>query len=614
MGAESAADTTVIAGRYELQQRVGEGALFIVCKARDRETGETVAVKALKPAMMQDQRLVERLIAEANAARVLDHPRIARVFDAGRDANVAYVVTEYVAGVSLLDRIRRTAPMPVAAAVNIGVEISEGLAYAHHLGMVHGDLRPGNVLINGEGHVKITDFGLARALTESANVEMNSVLRWVQCMSPEVAEGHAANTSSDTYSLGCILYEMLAGVPPFPGDNAIVVALKHAREKPRPVQEVNPSTPPALVAIITRALEKYPSLRYMDGATMLDDLRGVQDSLRQNRPLDYTPAQVLTPVTKPVPVVEPVYEEEEPVPRSLLIFRNILLTLVGVGVVLIAWLLYSLMQPQQDVVVPSVIGRNLDEAQQILTSKNLQGNAVPRPSAQPKNEVLNQDPLPSQSVKPGRTVTLYVSEGPRMVEVPAVTDMSVERARQVAADKNLTIKKGEHRYDESIQKDNVIDQSPEPGEKVKPGSAVTVTVSLGPEPPPPPPPPPPMPIEPTPDTNPAIPTPDQAVPGAVTPGQQIPGQVAPPSGMSPSAPSQRTGRVRTFRVGFRLPSSGYEQPVEVQIVVLDERGENTVVDEQHNLGDRVDKQIDAVGERVHIRVYLNGQLFSEEVK
>jgi serine/threonine-protein kinase len=604
----SLADTTVIAGRYELLQRVGEGALFIVCKARDRQTGETVAVKVLKPSLLADQRLVTRLLAEAEASKVLDHPRIARVFDAGRDDTVVYIVSEYVPGVSLRDRIRRTAPMPVAVAVNLAVEIAEALTYAHHLGMPHGDIRPGNVLITGEGHVKVTDFGLARALGESADVQMNSVLHWVQCMSPEVAEGHAPNTSSDTYSLGCILYEMLAGTPPFPGDNAIVVALKHAREKPRPVEEINPSTPPALVALLTRALEKYPSLRYMDGATMLEDLRGIQEALRYNKPLDYTPAQVLTPTTKPAPPPEaPVYEEEEPVPRSLLIFRNILLTLVGVGIVAIAWLLYSLMQPQRDVIVPGVIGKSLEEAQRILVDRDLQGNAVMRASTRPKNEVLNQDPGASQSVKPGRTVTLYVSEGPKLSEVPPVTDMSVERARQVAADKNLVIKKGEHRYDDGIQKNNVIDQSPEPGEQVKPGSAITVTVSLGPEPPPPPP---PMPVEPpVTDLPPTLPEPGTGVPGAA-PGFPA----APPSGMAPVPPSQRTGRLRSFKVGFRLPTSGYEAPVEVQIVVLDERGENTVVDEQHNLGERVNKQIDTVGERVHIRVYLNGQLFSEEIK
>lgn len=604
-GAGSAEEKTIVAGRYELLQRVGEGALFIVCKARDRKTGETVAVKALKPALAKDARLVERLLTEAEASQALDNPRIAKVFDAGRDGDLVYIVTEYVAGVSLHARIQRTAPMPVAAAVNIAVEIAEALTYAHHLGMVHGDLRPGNVLITGEGHVKVTDFGLARALSESADVQMNSVLHWVQCMSPEVAEGHPPNTSSDTYSLGCILYEMLAGVPPFPGDNAIVVALKHAREKPRPIAEVNPSTPPALAALLARALEKYPSLRYMDGAAILEDLRGIQEALRFNKPLDYTPNQVLTPVTKPAPEVElEDYEEESPVPRWLLITRNILLMLVGVGVVVIAWLLWSLMQPQKDVVVPSVIGKSLEEAQRILSDRNLQGNPVPRPSSQPKDQVLNQDPLASQTVKPGRTVTLYVSQGPKLVEVPAVTEMSVERARQVAGDRNLSIKKGDSRYDDGVPKNGVLDQTPAAGEQVKPGSAITVSVSLGPEPPPPPPPPP---VEPEPMM------PPQVIPSPNPADQGVSGQ-APPSGMVPTAPAQRTGRLRTFRVSFRLPKTGYEEPVEVQIVVLDERGENTVVDEQHDLGERVTKDIDAVGERVHIRVYLNGQLFSEEVK
>jgi len=591
-GTSPPAQTSLIAGRYELVQRIGEGALFSVFRATDRETGQDIAVKCLKPALARDDRFVASLLEEARAARVLHHRNIVRVLDAGQDEHVVYVVTEYVAGTSLRDRIRRTAPLPVAVAVDIATEIADALSHAHQQGAVHGAVRPNNVLITSEGHVKVSDFGLARAISASADVELNSVLRWVQCMSPEVAEGSRPSPSSDTYSLGCVLYEMLTGSPLFPGDNAIVVALKHAREAPRPLLQANPSVPAALSAIVMQSLEKDATHRFTDATTMLAELRRVQDALRYNKPLDYTPAHVLTPVTNP-PEPEYVDEDEDDVPRPLIILRNILLTLVGVGFVLIFYFMYGLLQPQKDVPVPEVIGRPSEEAKSILAQRDLQWTVMERESTRPAGEVLNQDPDPNQSVKPGRTVTLYVSRGPKMVSVPAVTEMSLERAEQIAQAVGLQVMKNGEAYSEDTQQGYVIDQIPGPNEKVKPGKLVKVTVSKGPEPEPEPPPPP----------QPEYP-----------PDYTTPNYSPPPGGMAPTPPVQRTGRLRSFNISFQVPTKGYEEPVEVQIVVMDERGEATVVDEQHRLGEFVTKRIEGVGERVIIRVYLNNTFYSEEVK
>lgn len=576
----------VIAGRYELEQRLGEGALFDVARARDRETGRIVAVKILKTAISRDRRYAARLVAEAKATEPLENAHIARVLDSGQDDGSVCIVTEYVPGANLRDRIRRTAPMPVAVAVDIAVEIAEALAAAHTRGIVHGDLRPENVLLTQQGNVKVADFGLSRAMAASLDLQQNSMLRWVQCASWEAAEGEMPTPASDAYSLGCILYEMLTGSPVFPGENAIVVALKHAKDEPRPVDDVNPSVPQPLAEFVMRCLQKEPNARYADGAAMLADLRRIQDALRYNKPLDFTPTQVLKPVThtKRPERKEEYYDDGDP--KIVVIMRALILMLIGAGVVAVCVFLYNLLQPQKDIIVPEVIGRDKTEAQQILLDKGLQSNLSIRESQRPAGEVLNQDPEPNQSVKPNRTIILFVSKGPRMATVPALTEMSIDRAREIAAGAGLAVKKTREKNSDDVQKGYVLDQDPPAAEQVSPGSTVKVTVSLGPEPPPIP-----------------VPPPDTLYPDTGT----VPGT----ANGSPGGPS---GRPRSFKISFQIPAAGYEEPVEVQLVILDERGTTTVADEQHQLGEVVTKNVDTVGERVHIRVFLNGKLYSEEVK
>lgn len=584
--------TKTIANRYNLVQRTGEGALFVVYKALDNETGATVAVKMLRPALATNAAFASRMEAEGRASMALYHQHIAHVLDVVREGGALYIITEYVSGMRLYDRIQRTAPFPVAVAVEIAAEIADAMASAHAKGIVHGDIRPQNVMIGGDGHAKTTDFGLARSLESNPELEMNSVLRWVQCMAPEVGSGEPPTPASDTYSLGCILYHMLTGAPLFSGDNAIVVALKHAKDAPRSVRAVNPSIPPALDALVARSVQKNPADRYPDGAAIWADLKQIQDALRENQPLDWTPEHTLRPTTVAPPPVD-TYVEEDEVPRYLTWIRNILLMIIGIGLVWGAYLIYGVFQPQSDVVIPELVGLTRAEAQQSLTDKGLLANVQTRESERPAEEVIRQDPAPGETVKPGRVIKMIVSKGPRMASVPAVTEMSLDRARELAEQAGLKVEKADSRHDEVVQQGYVIEQDPGSGEKVKPGKTIKVVVSMGPEPPPPPPPP----IE----VPPVVPDPTLPPPPVDT-------------GMAPVTPSQRTGRLRSFNLRFRVPTEGYEQPVEVQIVVIDERGERIAVDEQRSLGEVVAKRVDAVGERVLLRVYMNGILFSEETR
>lgn len=579
----SAGTAPIIAGRYELEKRTGEGALFDVARATDRESGRIVAVKILKQALARDRRYAARLVAEAKATEILTDSRVARVLDAGQDVGTVCVISEFVEGTSLRDRIRRTAPMPVSVAVDIAVEIAGAIAAAHAKGIVHGDLRPENVLITPSGGVKVTDFGLVHAIAASPDIQMNSVLRWVQCASPEATAEAPVSPASDIYSLGCILYEMLSGVSVFPGENAIVVALKHSKDAPRMVDVVNPSVPRSLAEVVMRCLEKDPAARYPDGEALLADLKQIQNASRYNKPLDFTPSQVLKPVTH-VPQPEIPYEEDDELPRYQVIIRNLMLMLIGVGIVAICVFFYNALTPTPPVIVPGVIGQNLDDARRAIEGVGLQVVTKELYNQRPVGEVLNQDPEPNASVKAPRHVTLVVSKGPKLSLVPALTEMTYERAAELAAQAGLIVKKSQ-KFSDDVPKDNVIEQSPAATELVSPGATVRLTVSKGPEPAPPP------------------PAPDTFYSGTGAPPSDVPG--------TPVAP---TGRPRSFKVSFQIPSTGYEDPVEVQLVVIDDRGENTIADEQHHLSEVVTKQVDTVGDRVRLRVYLDNKLYSEEVK
>jgi serine/threonine-protein kinase len=588
---------TLVGGRYEILHAIGEGAFFHVYKARDNRTTTTVVVKALKPSLAGNTALADRLEEEARALADLSHPRIVRVLDVVRENGAVYLVNEWVAGMSLAERIRRAAPMPPEVAVDLATDVARALAAAHALGLVHGDVRPENVLIGGDGRARLDDLAASRAIAAQGGVDRRNVLRWVQCAAPEVIAGAAPTAAADTYGVGALLQWMLAGQPPFPGDNAIVVALKVEKEPPRLPAASNPSTPPALEAVVARCLDKDARRRYPEAGSLLADLTRIQDGLRHNRPLDWTPAQTLRPVP-PAPRPEPTQDHrtEYEVPRYLVVLRNLLLMLIGVGIMLSLWSLYKLFQPVQDVTVPDVIGQDQDLAMRLLSTRDLTGAPRDVESEKPKGEVVNQNPRAGAIRKPGSTVTIYVSRGPRLVTVPNITEMSVERARELGAAAGVNVHKSEEAYDDNIQKGYVISQDPGAGEQVPPGSRVKIVVSRGPEPPPPPPPVAPAPV----DTGVA---PTWGAPDTGT---------APPVAAAPAPPTG--GKVRSFNVRFQIPTTGYQEPVGMQIVVVDQRGETVPVDEQRRLGEFVSRRVDAVGDRVTVRVYLNGQLFSQETR
>src|ERR1700684_4300766 len=260
----------VLSGRYELAHLVARGGMAEVYRAHDRLLDRPVALKILFPELSVDRSFVERFRREAQAAANLSHPNIVPVFDWGEDTGIYFIVMEFIDGRPLSSILKTAGPLSAERTADIGAHVAAALGYAHKHGVIHRDVKPGNVLITEDGIVKVTDFGIARAInTEESLTQTGAVMGTATYFSPEQAEGMGVDARSDIYSLGVVLFEMVTGRPPFMGDTPVAVASKHVRENPPTPRDINPSVPPDLEAIILKCLAKSPEYRYATG----DDLR-----------------------------------------------------------------------------------------------------------------------------------------------------------------------------------------------------------------------------------------------------------------------------------------------------------------------------------------------------
>src|SRR4051812_29988761 len=264
----------VIADRYELEELVGTGGMSSVYKARDRLLERYVALKVLHPHYGEDEEYVERFRREARAVAQLSHPHIVTVIDRGQDGGQQFIVFEYVDGENLKQFVERTGPLPVRRAVELAVEIADALAFAHEHELVHRDVKPQNVLLTADGDAKVTDFGIARSLdVERGVTQTGTVLGTSNYLSPEQAGGKPTTRATDVYSLGVVLFELLTGDVPFPGENFVAVAMKHINEPPPDIAARRPDLPLRLVAAVERALEKDPARRFRSMEELCAELR-----------------------------------------------------------------------------------------------------------------------------------------------------------------------------------------------------------------------------------------------------------------------------------------------------------------------------------------------------
>jgi eukaryotic-like serine/threonine-protein kinase len=502
---------TTVGGRYELGELLGRGGMAEVRRAVDQRLGRSVAVKQLRTDLAVDPTFQARFRREAQSAAGLNHPTIVAVYDTGEEidplsgVSVPYIVMELVEGPTLRDVLREGRKLLPERALELTQGVLEALSYSHKAGIVHRDIKPANVMLTPNGGVKVMDFGIARAVadTSATMTQTAAVIGTAQYLSPEQARGETVDARSDLYSTGCLLYELLAGRPPFVGDSPVSVAYQHVREAPVPPSQLDPEITPEIDAVVLKALAKDPDDRYQSAAEMRADiarlLSGEQTTAQRTTAVvpmaagamaanAYdTPTHVAGPPTvlPPEDLEEEEYEEEEPqksrVGLAILIAALIVLAL-GLG----GWALYRVLNPADTVAkveVPSVLGYNEQQARDQLSARNLQVE-VKKTNAdeESKGTITAQDPVGGTEVAENSTVTITLNEGPKTGTIPndlvgqdvdevekALDDLKFSNVSTVAA-------KSE---DSDTQPGEVISISPKEGSSVPLDSKITVRYATG---------------------------------------------------------------------------------------------------------------------------------------
>ena len=502
---------TTVGGRYELGELLGRGGMAEVRRAVDQRLGRSVAVKQLRTDLAVDPTFQARFRREAQSAAGLNHPTIVAVYDTGEEidplsgVSIPYIVMELVEGPTLRDVLREGRKLLPERALELTQGVLEALSYSHKAGIVHRDIKPANVMLTPNGGVKVMDFGIARAVadTSATMTQTAAVIGTAQYLSPEQARGETVDARSDLYSTGCLLYELLAGRPPFVGDSPVSVAYQHVREAPVPPSQLDPEITPEIDAVVLKALAKDPDDRYQSAAEMRADiarlLSGEQTTAQRTTAVvpmaagamaanAYdTPTHVAGPPTvlPPEDLEEGEYEEEEPqksrVGLAILIAALIVLAL-GLG----GWALYRVLNPADTVAkveVPSVLGYNEQQARDQLSARNLQVE-VKKTNAdeESKGTITAQDPVGGTEVAENSTVTITLNEGPKTGTIPddlvgqdvdevekALDDLKFSNVSTVAA-------KSE---DSDTQPGEVISISPKEGSSVPLDSKITVRYATG---------------------------------------------------------------------------------------------------------------------------------------
>ena len=534
---------SILAGRYQIGETLGYGGMSEVHRARDTVLGRDVAVKIMRPELARDETFYERFRREAQNSASLNHPSIVAIYDTGEehtdDGDLPYIVMELVEGDTIRDLVRMDGPMDVTRALGVMADVCGAIGFSHKKGIIHRDVKPANIMISQDGAVKVMDFGIARAMSDSTSTltQTASVLGTAQYLSPEQARGESVDARSDLYSAGCVLYEMVAGTPPFTGESPVAVAYQHVREDPAPPSSVNPEVDRYVDAVVMQAMAKNPENRYATAGDMRTDLLTVLSGGRPAAPLvlsdddlddehrpeedhGFTGAGYGSPTpgwgsadapteahalpglagaaagasagegSRPTSSAThsaspPAHREERTRPRPAVIAAAVLLVLASIAgaAVWIASRDGDETVQVQEVTIPEVAQRPVEEVVAQLTELGLEPVEHPQPDPQiPAGIVISSDPIAGKRLPRGSEIHLAVSTGVPVLTIPNVMGMAPADARRTLEEAGFRVEpENTPRPSTPEDRDKVVATEPGPGTDIPSDQPVRLLVGSGPE-------------------------------------------------------------------------------------------------------------------------------------
>ena len=484
----------ILGNRYELLEKIGGGGMALVYRARCTLLNRDVAIKILRPEFTNDEEFVKRFRVEAQAAASLSHPNIVSIYDVGHEDNIHYLVMEYIDGTTLKEYIEEKGVLGWREAVNITIQICSAIEQAHRKNIIHRDIKPHNIMLTSEGIAKVTDFGIARAVSSSTITVVGSTIGSVHYFSPEQARGGYIDEKSDIYSLGIAMYEMVTGEVPFTGESPVTVALKHLQDEPVPPKIKNPDLPQGVNDIIMKAIKKDKSKRYQSASDMLSDLFKVLKEPGAGF-LNDTDDTEAFPTKKMQAISDEMLNEKEESQikekknnkrkEKLAVWMAIITSLAIISIFIYVGyrIFYPSFAREPDFIVDNYVGKNIVEVKSELESMDITVEVK-----RVYDENIPTDVIISQSINDGQkvqrenldTIVFEVSDGPERIIIP---DLKSEDYRTAEAKlKNMKLKvRIEEEHSETIANNLVTRTEPKADEEVKPGTIVIVYKSIGPK-------------------------------------------------------------------------------------------------------------------------------------
>ena len=489
----------VLNERYKIIRELGQGGMAIVYEAQDLLLDRKVALKMLRGEYVNDANFIKRFRHEAKAVARLSHPNVVNIYDIGQDGNYQYLVMEDVEGTNLKDLIQKKGRLELEEALRLAKQILAALTVAHENNIIHCDIKPHNILLTRDMQVKVTDFGIARAISSATTMTItDTIVGSAHYFSPEQARGADIETRSDLYSLGIVLYEMLTGELPFRGDSPISVALKHIQELPKPPGLINPDIPENVEKVIMKAIAKNPEDRFATADEMkeaideiLAELYARDEYRKENFFYDEFETRVINKAelkegSRRPPVTEREYlsyKEKSGIPLwlkwSIFLFFFIVIALTA------TFVLYRKYMDVPIVEVPDLLYKDLEDARkdaaQVGLHIELQNEGIYHPEI-PKNHVISQYPLGGERVRQTRKIMVTISLGPEILTVPDLSNLSLREAMVILENQKLLVGDIEEIYSDEFQAGTVISQFPLAGEEIQRETKIDLLVSKGPEP------------------------------------------------------------------------------------------------------------------------------------